>query len=545
MAQEPRHPTTRPTISNNVCWRIQNPPRFPVLTPEQIAAELRARCVADPLELLRICLPKIATLKPPQLHRDIADALQDPVNLNHNFVAPRGFAKTSVSVLGGSLWHTYCSDEYFERNRRPHFSLIVSRSRAHSINLLTSIKNVLEYGEEFKALFGYHGRMTARKWSEDFVYTRNGDVFMAKGMAQMVRGLNIGGMRPDFGVLDDGEDEENTKTRERMEANLRWFLQAFMNVGGERPMRTLNIGTPQHQRAIVFTLEDMSDWQSHHYSAIIEDPVTGEEKSLWPEMRSIEWLRAKRQSLEDAGRGSVFQREYMCRVVGDEDQLFREDDIQYFRGKLFRDEKGKAFLEIVEKGDEKRLVPVNVFMGVDPASSVQNNADYTAIVVIAVDKEGNRYVIDVLRKRLKPMDVARQIIAYYRKYKPEKSQIETVGYQSMLADYITREAGVYIPGLAITNNPRRGKTERLEGLQPIFFQKKVFLIKSEEEVINKAIQHFVDELLLFPRSRHDDCIDGFFYANKGAYRPYHEAPAEGVKKGGAKTREKVYDWEIE
>lgn len=482
-------------------------------------------------------MPKIATLKSPPFHRDIADALQDEAWMNDNFIAPRGFAKTSVAALGGPLYKTYCSDAFHNRSRRRHFTLIVSRSRSHAVNLLTAIKNTLEYGEEFKTLFGYHGRMTARKWTEDFVYTEYGDVFMAKGMQQMVRGLNVEGLRPDYGVLDDGEDEENTKTSERMEANLKWFLSAFLNVGGETPCKFINIGTPQHQRAIVFALKDMSDWRTHHYSALVEKD--GEEVSLWPAMKSVKWLKRKQKALEDIGRGSVFQREYMCRVVGDEDQLFRQEDIQYFKGVFSRDMKGKGFLEIDEKS-----IPVNVFMGVDPASSVKNNADYSAIVVIAVDKDGNRYVLDIVRKRLRPMDVARNIIAMYKKYKPEKSQIETVGYQSMLADYIMREAGVFIPGLSISNNPRRGKTERLEGLQPLFFQKKVFLIKNDDELFHKTMEAFVDELLLFPRSRHDDIIDGFYYANKGAYRPYHELPVTDSKKIEKSMRRRVYDWEI-
>lgn len=528
-------------------------------------------CVADPLELLRICMPNIATLEPPPMHRDIANALQDQVNLNHNFIAPRGHAKTSVAALGGPIYRTYCIDEFCNRPRRPHFTLIVSRSRSHSINLLTALKNTIEYSDAFKAIFGYHGQATAKKWSEDFVYTAYGDVFMARGMGQMVRGLNVGGMRPDTVILDDGEDEENTKTAERMEANLRWFLQALVNVAGEQPCTIMNIGTPQHQRAIVFTLKDMPDWTTHHYSAIIEDPVTGEEHALWPEMRSLEWLHEKRKALEEIGRGSVFQREYMCRVVGDEDQLFREQDLQYAYMDLqmldtpsrdpSRAPTKKHFLRIWKEGqyDENgvelppTIIPVNVFMGIDPASSTATSADYTAIVVIAVDADGNRYVIDVLRKRMKPVQVGDAIIDMFERYQPNKTQVETVGYQEMLAEYILKTKGIHIPGLAIKNNPRRGKTERLEGLQPLFYQKMVWLraiseAEAKEDLdkrrIKNAIEAMRDELLLFPRSRHDDTLDGFWYANKGAYLPFHSAPVEDQERTKVKRVRKSYDWEV-
>jgi hypothetical protein len=37
------------------------------------------------------------------------------------------------------------------------------------------------------------------------------------------------------------------------------------------------------------------------------------------------------------------------------------------------------------------------------------------------------------------------------------------------------------------------------------------------------MQPLIDELLLYPRGKHDDLLDGFFYANKNSYKPYHEA----------------------
>tara|TARA_R110000868_G_scaffold348196_1_gene609152 strand:+ start:1730 stop:3286 length:1557 start_codon:yes stop_codon:yes gene_type:complete len=517
------------------------------LTNELIIETAQAACIESPLEMLRLCMPNVATLAPPPFHLDLEMVIKDDEILNDNIIAPRGHAKTSVTGLGGSLWRTFCVDAYYKRPRRKHFVLLVSRSRGHSINLLTAIKNTFEYSENFKTLFGYHGQQTARVWREDFVITAYGDIFMAKGMGQQVRGLNVGGTRPDFVLLDDGEDEENTKNSERMESNFRWFLQALHNVGGSNPCKYLNIGTPQHQRAIVFMLSDMIDWRTHHYSAIITDPKTGEETPLWPELRSMEWLNKKREALEEIGRGSVFQREYMCRVVGDEDQLFRAEDMLYYDGEVtweqYRDdtEKCKAFLNIKDK---ETLIPINIFMGIDPASSVSNSADYTGIVVLGVDREGNRYVLDLVRRRMRPIDVGNEIIRLYKIWKPDKTQVETVGYQSMLADYIMRDKNVHIPGLMIKNNPRRGKTERLEGLQPLFYQKKFFLRRTDDKILGANMQHLVDELLSFPRSKHDDLLDGVFYANKGAYLPYHTAPVGSSRREEKSSIRKIYDWEV-
>lgn len=486
----------------------------------------------------KVVMPNLFTLPSPPFHHEIAKAVEAPVSEVSlaNFVAPRGFAKTTVSGVGGALWHIFASQEGKE-TRKPRFVVLISRSRGHAVNLLTTMKNIIEYSPQLRALYGYHGQATARIWREDFVVLDTGDIIVARGMRMMVRGLNVNGVRPTYIVLDDAEDEENTKTAERMEANYAWLEQAVLPSGAAGDCKIINIGTPQHQSAIVMRLMDVPEWTSHHYSAIVRDE-TGKERSLWPEMRSMEWLNARKKSLEDQGRVSFFYREYMCQVIGDSDQLFKPSHFEKkWEGQhIISPSNGKHYLVV---GEEH--IPVTVFMGIDPASSLASTADYTAIVILAVDKHGNRYLVDLFRKRVKPFDVAREIERMYHKYKPDKSQIETVGYQGMLADYF-REKGLFIPGLAIKNNPRRDKTERLEGLQPMFEQGKTYWPTKKQL---PQIEHLINEFLLFPRGRHDDTLDAYFYANKGAFKPYHDKPEKAALNGVPVRRKKTYNWKVE
>ena len=84
----------------------------------------------------------------------------------------------------------------------------------------------------------------------------------------------------------------------------------------------------------------------------------------------------------------------------------------------------------------------------------------------------------------------------------------------MLRQYLKEKAadeGLFIPGLEIKENPRTSKSYRLESLQPLFAQGNVFIQKNQQALL--------DELLLYPRGKHDDLLDGFFYANKNCYKP--------------------------
>jgi len=102
---------------------------------------------------------------------------------------------------------------------------------------------------------------------------------------------------------------------------------------------------------------------------------------------------------------------------------------------------------------------------------------------------------------------------------------------------------MYIPGLDIKNNPRQGKTERLEGLQPMFARGNVYLRKNHKETNN--MESFQDELLIFPRGKHDDTIDAFFYAVKGAFPPYHDVILSDTKNNRKLQNKRTYDWMIE
>jgi len=194
-----------------------------------------------------------------------------------------------------------------------------------------------------------------------------------------------------------------------------------------------------------------------------------------------------------------------------------------------------AFLHIVEQGD-KKVVPVNTFMGVDPASSTRQTADYSVIFPIAVDELMNIYCLPYFRRRVTPMILADNILSYYKTYLPRKVNIETTGYQEMLRDYL-RNQELYIPGLEVKNQPRTNKSGRLESMEPMFRSGKVHLLS--------GMQEFIDELLMFPRSKHDDVMDAFYYATRRIYPPYHGM--EGYKQsteGEHYKRGRMFDWKV-
>ena len=123
------------------------------------------------------------------------------------------------------------------------------------------------------------------------------------------------------------------------------------------------------------------------------------------------------------------------------------------------------------------------------------------------------------------MNLAESIIEYFKIYKPSKVRIESVGYQEMLREYIRQrceEEKIFISGLEIKESPRTSKSSRLETMEPYFAQGKMHMKKDMLEL--------KDELLLYPRGKHDDLLDGMYYAMKGIYKPSHSNETTSQKK---------------
>ena len=491
--------------------------------PDDIKVKLKSNLVL----FGKVTMPNMFSAPSPAFHYDIAKRL---LNRNHsqiNIVAPRGHAKSSI--VGGvfPLYHLM-----FHEGQK--LIVLVSRTQDHAIKLLGTIKDTLDFSSNFRSLFGYWGQHSARQWAKSEIELKDGSMIVCKGTGQQLRGIKEGNQRPTLIIVDDPEDENNTKTAEAMEVNLRWLLQSAVPSLDPKCGRIVIIGTPQHQRCMVETLKEMKGWENLYFAPDLDKKI-----SLWEEWHPVEKLQKKKEELESINRVSVFYREYLCKIIGDEDQLFKESYFQYYEGKLHHNEEDEAYLKITKRNgkDVEETVPVNVFMGVDPASSTKSTADYSTIVAVAIDNDNNRYLLPYYRKRATPMNLADHIIEYFKIYKPVKVRIESVGYQEMLREYVKQrceEENLFISGLEIRENPRNSKSSRLETLEPYFAQKKVYI---QEEMLE-----IKDEMLLYPRAKHDDLLDGMYYAMKKIYAPFHKIKDENEKKTQHFTKTEQFDW---
>ena len=72
-------------------------------------------------------------------------------------------------------------------------------------------------------------------------------------------------------------------------------------------------------------------------------------------------------------------------------------------------------------------------------------------------------------------------------------------------------------------------------MEPYFYNKQVFLKNGMEEL--RA------ELLMYPRGKHDDLLDGLYYAMLNLYKPYVRS-TEDIVKPEANQPLQHFDWAV-
>ena len=484
-----------------------------ILTNEQAHKEILEKSKGDLHYFAKMITPQTFYIKSAPFHYELCEIINNRENTQVVLQAPRGFGKSTYLV--------YLALHHLLFDKGMKNIVIQSKNRASAIDRLVKIKNILEYNSNFKALYGYWGEQSSKQWREDRLILKDGSVITCKGTGQMIRGTNVDDTRITLLILDDPEDEDNTKTAIAMDGNFRKLLAAIPGLD-PRNGRIVVIGTPLHQNCIVERLIKMKGWVTKKYKSYNEKT----KEVLWKELWSYDKLMRKKEELASAHRLSMFYSEYQCEITGDDDQKFKEEELKWWDGYLEITSDEEHFLHIThlnkKKLSEEFIKPVHIFMGVDPASSEDERSDYSTTVPIAYDSDKNVYVLDYYEKQVLPTDHAKQILEKIKELIPKRVSVESTAYQTKLRLDLKaqlEEEGIYQLGLEKKWLPRRGKDDRLEDLIRFTAYRKLHLKENMHSLTN--------ELLLFPRGN-KNLLDGLWYATRLIRVPHHEVNIVGT-----------------
>ena len=507
--------------------------------------EILAKAYTDLVFFGRAFLPRDFLNKSasPGFHFDVAKKLISTAPGGRTcIVMPRGFGKSILSKA--AIMHKLC----FSGENQQHFVAWVSEEQSQSIDHLKYLRNHFEVNKKIKYYFGnMDGGRAGKRWTEKDIVTPKGDRVIAKGTSQRLRGRAEVDVRYTGIVLDDFESELNTKTPERRAEIKKWVVSTVYPALEETPGNEGWIwlsGTIVHYDSFLQMVCDgyknaMKDNRSYPWDVVFHRAVE-DSKSIWPEQFSLEKLDRKKREFIEAGLVNKFAQEYMNDARDISNASFKIDRIQYYNGVC----KSEGRFNYIIEGED--AIPINVYMGVDLAATATATSDFQVILVMGIDANNNRYVIDYFRERIPTFDVPQKIIEMAKKYTPvRRVTIETVAAQEMVRDMVTRMSANekrLLPGIFKGVKPpaRIKKEDRLETtLGPIVNSKKLYLQRHMTELVDELFEH--------PKPRNDDIMDALYYADYYARAPKSQKiPKDEIETKEDETRKftakKTYNW---
>ena len=437
----------------------------------------------------------------PEFHRELWKYCCAP----DKFVAiaaPRGHGKSTAVTYAYLL-----AEVLFRRSK---YVLIVSDSFSQAGLFLGDVIKELRDNEDIHGLFG---AIEFVKSTEDDIICKFPDGYsfriQAKGSEQKLRGLKWLNRRPDLIVCDDMESDEQVLNKDRREKFRRWFYSALMpclSVSGKIRI----VGTILHLDALLERLMPESQlavygskglkelittplrqytnyktsWRSVKYRAHTDDF----NQILWPDRWDKQSLKERKAQYTQQGLADAYSQEMLNIPLDDSNGFFKKSD----------------FSPLKEEDRKKNL---NYYIACDLAISQKQYSDYSVFAVAGMDEDQRLQCVNIIRDRMDAMQIVDTILALQRTYKPELFGIEAGTIQKSIGPYLNEammKSDTFINLVLL--KPSGDKLSRARSMQA---RMRAGAVKFD--TATEWYQTFEDELLRFPRDKHDDQVDAWAY----------------------------------
>jgi len=381
--------------------------------------------------------------------------------------APRGFAKSSIFCFFLPLY------------------LILTKKNITVALIGSSIKNIqskwmvkiMDELETNKDILRDFGNQKTSMWSRETIKTATHNRLTPYGVDTKYRGE-----RPNYLIIDDVENDINVRNPDQRKHVMDMFESAWFN-SLTADGKLIIAGTVLHPLGFINTLIHAPygkrvKWFREVYKGLIKDD-NGNEVSAWPECYPTENLLMRRE-LSPA----KFEQELQNNPLPDSLMIFQMDWIQYYN-----------------------KLPQNLYMTttVDPASSLDPEADETVICTCGTDSLGITYVAEVTHGHFLPDETTEHILRHREHWNSSRIGIESNGFATLkwYVEQKCRELRKSFPLEELKSGRQAdAKLKRIIALQPFIKLGQIRFHKSQEPLVSQIINY---------PGKHDDLVDALAY----------------------------------
>lgn len=441
------------------------------------------------------------------VHKELCSFVDQNKHKKKLILIPRGHLKSTTVTVARSL-QAICKDQTVR-------ILIANATYALACSFLTEIKRHLKFNEKIKMVWG---DLTegVEKWSENQITLSKAKQQGGKKeptVTAMGVESNLTSQHYDIIIADDLVNKDYVNTAEQIEKTVDFYKECLNLLEPDGEM--IILGTRWHDSDLYGWILDpenkaIEDFEVFHREAFKGDLESDEGfEALYPQ----KFTRKHLLKLREQQGPYFFSAQYLNNPIPLDDADFRAD---WFKQYDPTDLKGR---------------PLNRFIAIDPAISLERTADFTAIVTVGVDEFGFIYVLDIEKVKVQPSDLIEMIFQKARVFRPLAIGIEDIAFQKTLQYTLSEEMQKrqeYLPIKPIRPN-NRTKDQRIRGLQPLYANGRILHCNGIKNT--KALE---DELLRFPRGKHDDVIDALAYLTDFMF------PAHRKKHSSERSRKHRY-----
>ena len=244
---------------------------------DEVQKNIISKCRDSFIYLGNAVTPHTFYMSVPNFHREIENVILhrgywdedveyvDEPRRNNKIViqAPRGYAKSTIVAAYAVIHHIL----FYEGTA---YVVILSKAAREAKKRLKKIKNVFK-SRNFRGIFGVNwNEYTCPTYREDKIELPNGVVIEAAGFTQQSRGLKEDDTRVTMFILDDVQDENNTKTLDAMDDYHESFMSLLPGLD-KRGSQIILIGTPLKAQDLVDIYLKAKGWTSKRFSSCNEE----------------------------------------------------------------------------------------------------------------------------------------------------------------------------------------------------------------------------------------------------------------------------------
>ena len=255
-----------------------------------------------------------------EFQKDIFRITEDQANKLALIVAFRGSGKSTLVTLSYALWAILGIQE-------KRFVLVLCQTQNQAKQHMMNLKRELESNHLLQSDLGPFKEEGGEWGVSSLVFPQRNARITAASTEQSIRGLRHNQHRPDLIICDDVEDMASVKTYENRQKTYNWFTGDVIPAG-DLTTRVIVVGNLLHEDSLVMHLKrDIDEDQRNGiYRAY---PLIDEHGNiLWPGKYPTQ--DAIENEKRKSGNEFAWQREYLLRIVSDEDRAIHPDWIQYY-----------------------------------------------------------------------------------------------------------------------------------------------------------------------------------------------------------------------